>query len=69
MLPSLTHQGSGQIITDRPDQTESSSIIEKGALQIEAGFQIGFEGDHSNAIKQLLAPAPYLGRGSVSDLN
>ena len=57
LLPSLTHQGSGQIITDRPDQTESSSIIEKGALQIEAGFQIGFEGDHSNAIEQLLAPA------------
>lgn len=62
-------EGSAQIITDRPDQTESSSTVEKGALQIEAGFQIEFEGDHSNAIEQSLVPTPYLGRGSVNDLN
>ena len=29
---------SQQIITDRPDQTESSSTIPKGSLQIEMGF-------------------------------
>ena len=59
----LNHQGSDQIITDRPDQTESYSTIDKGALQIEAGFQIGFEGDHSIAIQQFLAPTTLFRQG------
>ena len=29
------------IITDRPDQTESSSTIPKGSLQIEQGSYLG----------------------------
>lgn len=34
-----------QIVTDRPDQTESSSTVGKGNLQLETGMLIGFEGD------------------------
>lgn len=56
-------EGSAQIITDRPDQTESSSTVEKGALQIEARFQIGFEGDHSNVIEQSLVPTTLFRQG------
>ena len=56
-------EGSAQIITDRPDQTESSSTVEKGALQIEARFQIGFEGDHSNVIAQSLVPTTLFRQG------
>jgi len=56
-------EGSAQIITDRPDQTESFSALEKGALQIEAEFQIGFEGDHSNAIEQSLVPTTLFMQG------
>ena len=45
-----------QIITDRPDQTESSTTVYKGNLQIESGFLIGFEGDEQESIRQLLVP-------------
>ena len=45
-----------QIITDRPDQTESSSTVGNGNLQIESGVLIGFEGDAQNSNRQILAP-------------
>ena len=45
-----------QIVTDRPDQTESSSTVGKGNLQLEAGLLIGFAGEDENAVRQLLAP-------------
>ena len=44
------------IITDRPDQTESSSTVGLGNLQIESGFLIGFEGDEGHSVRQILAP-------------
>ncbi|MDO7172282.1 transporter [Mariniflexile sp. AS56] len=44
------------IITDRPDQTESSSTIEAGSLQIETGILLGFSEDDFSSERQLLAP-------------
>ncbi len=44
------------IITDRPDQTESSSTIEKGSLQIETGILLGFSENDFTSERQLLAP-------------
>jgi len=44
------------IVTDRPDQTESSSTIEKGSLQIETGILLGFTDDDFSSERQLLAP-------------
>mgnify|MGYP000907384310 CR=1 FL=1 len=44
------------IITDRPDQTESSSTIEEGSLQIETGILLGFTEDDFTSERQLLAP-------------
>ena len=44
------------IITDRPDQTESSSTITKGSLQIEAGFLTGSAKDDLISERQILAP-------------
>ncbi len=49
-------QFSAQIITDRPDQTESSSTVGSGNLQIETGLLIGFEGDIQNSNRQVFAP-------------
>jgi len=46
----------GQIVTDRPDQTESSSTVGNGNLQIEAGLLLGFAGEDENAVRQILAP-------------
>ena len=46
----------GQIITDRPDQTESSSTVSKGGLQIESGFLIGYEEQDQLSIRQVLLP-------------
>jgi hypothetical protein len=43
-----------ELITDRPDQTESSSTIAKGSLQIESGIVLAFEGEAGT--RQLLAP-------------
>ena len=52
----LFGQLKAQIITDRPDQTESSSTVGAGNLQIETGLLIGFEGDDQNSNRQILAP-------------
>ncbi len=38
-----------EMITDRPDQTESAAIVPTGNLQIETGFS--FQGDEANKIK------------------
>ncbi|MEN8227663.1 MAG: transporter [Bacteroidota bacterium] len=46
----------GQIVSDRPDQTESSSTVGYGKLQIESGILIGFEGDDPISTRQILAP-------------
>ncbi len=45
-----------QIITDRPDQTESSSTISRGCLQIESGVFLGFTEMYSQTERQILAP-------------
>lgn len=52
-----------QIITDRPDQTESSSVIGSGNFQIESGFLL--ETDHNNN-KNILLPTNLL-RFGLSD--
>jgi hypothetical protein len=44
------------IITDRPDQTESSSSIDRGSFQIETGILLGFTEDEFSSERQLLAP-------------
>ncbi len=45
-----------QIVTDRPDQTESSSTVGLGNLQIESGLLIAYEGDSLSSSRNLLAP-------------
>ena len=45
-----------QIITDRPDQTESSSTVSKGTLQLESGILIGFESENPPTTRQILLP-------------
>ena len=42
------------IVTDRPDQTESSSTVPGGSLQIEAGFLLGYTEDESESNRQIL---------------
>ncbi len=44
------------IITDRPDQTESSSTIPKMSVQIESGTLLGFTENNADLFRQLLAP-------------
>lgn len=44
------------IVTDRPDQTESSSTVPKSSLQIESGVLLSFSGERTNEVKQWLAP-------------
>ena len=41
------------IVTDRPDQTESSSTVSLGSLQIESGLLVGY----SQSERQLSAPS------------
>ncbi|HEY5686677.1 MAG TPA: transporter [Yeosuana sp.] len=56
------------IITDRPDQTESSSTIEKGSLQIETGILLGFTEDDFISDRQVLAPTTLFRYGITKGL-
>ena len=56
LLLCLSISAKAQIVTDRPDQTESSSTVGKGVLQIESGLFIGYEGGESASTQQILAP-------------
>ncbi len=48
---------SQEIVTDRPDQTESSSTIPKGSLQIESGISLRFSENRYKSESQLSAPS------------
>lgn len=50
-------EANAQIITDRPDQTESSSTIPKGALQLESGILIDYEGNNEPLARKILLPS------------
>lgn len=45
------------IVTDRPDQTESSSTVPKGSFQIETGILVGFMDSDNVSEQQLLLPS------------
>lgn len=49
-------QVNAQIVTDRPDQTESAVSVGKGNLQIESGLLLGFDDDEGEMVQQILAP-------------
>jgi|TARA_B110000091_G_scaffold194498_1_gene220366 hypothetical protein len=53
---SIFGQIEAQIITDRPDQTESSYSVGNGNLQLETGVLISFDGETQNSNRQILAP-------------
>lgn len=64
---SLTSNGQ-QIITDRPDQTESSSTIPKGSLQIESGILLGFADTELNSERQFIGPSSLFRYGLSNSL-
>lgn len=45
-----------KIVTDRPDQTESSTTIPVKSLQIESGFLAGYTNNNNISERQLLFP-------------
>lgn len=45
------------IVTDRPDQTESSSTVPKGSLQIETGVLFGSSKSEGISVRETLAPS------------
>jgi len=49
--------GAQTIVTDRPDQTESSSTVPKGSFQIETGVLFGSSKSEGITIKETLAPS------------
>lgn len=57
-----------QIVTDRPDQTESSSTVGKRNFQIESGFLLGFEGNKIKPVRQILAPTTLFRFGITNGL-
>jgi hypothetical protein len=52
-----------EIVTDRPDQTESPVIIPKKSLQIETGFLTGNTNNNNASESQLLVPTMLLRYG------
>lgn len=57
-----------KIITDRPDQTESSSTVKKGDLQIESGILIKFIEENSEIQRQLFAPSTLFRIGVIKGM-
>ncbi len=47
---------SQQIITDRPDQTEASSTVPSGTLQIESGFLLAYPETNLQTQRSIFAP-------------
>jgi len=56
------------LITDRPDQTESSSTVEFGSLQVESGFLLGFSDENFNSTRQILLPTTLFRYGLTSGI-
>lgn len=56
------------IVTDRPDQTESSSTVSQGSLQIEAGFLLGSSKDNIISERQILSPTSLFRYGITNGL-
>lgn len=52
-----------QIVTDRPDQTESSSTVPGGALQLETGVLVSYDGSSHISTRQILLPTTLLRYG------
>lgn len=46
-----------KIITDRPDQTESSSTVPKKSLQIESGILLGFAEEDGISLREIAVPS------------
>ena len=54
----LNYNAFGQkIITDRPDQTESSTTIPKGSLQIESGVLLRFAENDNISLREFSGPS------------
>ena len=48
---------SQDLVTDRPDQTESSVTIPAGSLQIETGFLLGYDEVDHLSVRNIVVPA------------
>jgi hypothetical protein len=57
-----------QLVTDRPDQTESSRTVGHGYLQIESGFLLGFDTDAEVITRRILAPTTLFRYGATRGL-
>lgn len=68
-LITLPFDGSSQtIVTDRPDRTESTESVPKGALQIESGLLLGFEEGQNETITRIESPATLFRLGILKGL-
>lgn len=52
----LSNDTAAQLVTDRPDQTESSSTVPTGSLQIESGIYLEYEDEEHPESQRLLLP-------------
>lgn len=57
-----------EIITDRPDQTESSATVGKGNLQIETGLEISYHGIRNQSTRNLSLPTSLFRLGLLNKL-
>ena len=69
VLPShalAQHPVPGPLVTDRPDQTESASIVPRGLVQIEAGWALDHTAERSHSIRTHSVPG-VLVRAGITD--
>lgn len=56
------------IVTDRPDQTESASVVGRGVLQIESGAVLAFTGENMLATREILVPSTLIRYGVTNKI-
>jgi hypothetical protein len=65
MMPLLAHAAEDQIVTDRPDFVESSSVVGKGRFQIETS--LAAERNKADGVKDKQYSTPTLLRYGIAD--
>jgi hypothetical protein len=64
----LTNAQETFLITDRPDQTESSSVIPRGSIQIESGTMLEFTDASGETVKQITIPTTLFRLGITNSI-
>ncbi len=68
LINAVMNVSAQNIITDRPDQTESAAVVQVKSFQLESGLLLGYSGKNSTAQQQLIIPTALLRYGLTKNI-